>query len=185
MLANARELSCQWFRILTNSQTLCHSMGATEKPSCWKGKEGWKCWRVGMTGELEGLESWKDWSLGCANFPKMFEKNGEIVKLKKRGYYGVHFWYIKLYPKGFWPETSFWGLSLLFSFWKTVWFLLWLCKIVLVNNLPQKRQTSKSWFIVSLGFHMHFYATIKSAIQRNNQFRLKFTVFITYFWKTT
>jgi len=44
-----------------------------------------------MTGELEGLESWKDWSLGCANFPKMFEKNGEIVKLKKRGYYGVHF----------------------------------------------------------------------------------------------
>ena len=123
--------------------------------------------------------------LGCANFPKMFEKNGEIVKLKKRGYYGVHFWYIKLYPKGFWPETSFWGLSLLFSFWKTVWFLLWLCKIVLVNNLPQKRQTSKSWFIVSLGFHMHFYATIKSAIQRNNQFRLKFTVFITYFWKTT
>ena len=23
--------------------------------------------------------------VGCANFPKMFEKNGEIEKLKKRG----------------------------------------------------------------------------------------------------
>ena len=39
--------------------------------------------------------------VGCANFPKMFEKNGEIEKLKKRGYCRVHFCYTKLYPKGF------------------------------------------------------------------------------------
>ena len=30
---------------------------------------------------MPAVEPW----LGCANFPKMFEKKGEIEKLKKRG----------------------------------------------------------------------------------------------------
>ena len=96
----------------------------------------------------------------------------------------MHFCYINLYLWDFWPPTSFWGLSP-FLFWKTVWFLLWLCKLGLVNNLPQKLQTSKSWFVVSLRFQMHFYASKSPAIQRNNLYKLIFTVFTTYFWKTT
>jgi len=32
-----------------------------------------------------GKGMFKGWRLGCANFPKKFEKNGEIEKLKKRG----------------------------------------------------------------------------------------------------
>ena len=42
----------------------------------------------GAAAQVQVVLKWRfrrAWRLGCANFPKMFGKNGEIEKLKKRG----------------------------------------------------------------------------------------------------
>ena len=112
---------------------------------------------------------------------EVFHKYPQI-RNKLYGLWGMIFQPIcRLYVKRWVAATSSSGPTLDLKIYSFVWFLLWLCKSVLLNTLPHIIQCFK----ILILFKKSFYIPIMSAIHSNSIFMQQLSVFTKYFCKTT
>ena len=76
--------------------------------------------------------------------------------------------------------------SIRLKIYSFVWFLLWLCKSVLLNTLPHRiTMLQNPYFFCFFWFKKSLYIPIMSVIHSNSIFMQQLSVFTKYFCKTT
>ena len=88
-------------------------------------------------------------------------------------------------PKDFWAGTSVEGWTLCWKLDLFVWFLCWLCKIEVLNILPQSLQGSLLLDSCFFKLKMPRHVQIWSIIQSNNLYMQIIPIFGTIFCKST